>query len=128
MRRSKHSSAFMFSLPKRRYQTLVQSLAKACSYAYFHGHFGHGIKSLLLHGTTITVLKSKHCAQLSLALLSLYQPEGDRVSNDLFGLIGPWARIILYISWSNCKLMNPEYRSVVCRNGQNYHNGLPERT
>ena len=24
------------------------------------------------------------------------RPEGDRVSNDLFGLIGPWARIILY--------------------------------
>ena len=24
------------------------------------------------------------------------QPKGDRVSNDLFGLVGPWARIILY--------------------------------
>ena len=42
------------------------------------------------------MLKSKHCAQLRLALLSLYTAQGDRVSNDLFGHIGPWARIILY--------------------------------
>ena len=92
---------------------MTKALAKALLICIFPWPFGHGIKSLVLHGTTITVLKSIHCAVKPGFALTIHSPRGTGFLMTYLDLL-VLELALFYISWPNCKVQTNESRIPVC--------------